>query len=154
MKTLSTTKINAYLAYLNTNLKPSEYASADEMQMIVNDVRPLLRDASREFAEIEDKTKDLRVRLASGAVSQKDANKEAQDLNKRSQELELTVGEETIDIEFENDEFNKFFNFFARVGKEWFSNAERFMAFESDLNEANRQSKKGKKSKKEETEEE
>lgn len=64
---------------------------------------------------------------------------------KELNKLEEKYSDKRIEIEFENDEFNTFFQQFERWGKEWFVNIEEFLKFRQDMNETNSQSSDKKK---------
>ena len=141
MKTLSTKKINLFVVYLNTNVKPDVYSSAEEMKSLINDVRPTIKDEIQGFLDIQDKVSDLQRQLMLDSITQDDANSKAKELNQASQKLELTTGDDVIKIDFENEPFNQLMNFFNRTGKGWFVNGERYLDFEKDINKANQQPK-------------
>ena len=141
MKTLKTTRLNLYLVYLNTNIKPSDYADAEEMKVLMGDVRPVMKEEILDFLASTDKSMDLQRKFQSGDMTQKDFETQATALNKEMQRTELKIGNEEVSVVFENDAFNKFISFYNRTGKNWFQTAERYMEFDEDMNEANKQVK-------------
>ena len=111
------------------------------MKVLVNEIRPAIKEEAKEFIDVQEKISEIQRKFALDGLTEKDATAEIRELNKQSQKLEFTTGEEIADLELENEPFNQLMNFYNRTGKTWFVNAERYMEFDADINKANQQPK-------------
>ena len=129
--------------YLNSNIKPSDYSTAEEMNSIISEVRTSIADLLPEFIENNQKILDVQREFALENINDKEANMQLAELNRKGRKIELTIGEETGELELDKSDFGHMFDMFSRVGKTWFNNTENFIEFDKDLNDANKD--KGKK---------
>ena len=141
MKTLKTNKLNCYVTWINVNIPPKDYNDAEEMKVLVSDIRPLLKEEISEFVELQDKITEMQKDFAIGKIKRIEADNKLNDLNMESRKLELSIGQEEVELKFDDQWATVFVNFFNRVGRGWFNDAERYFSFEKQINAMNKQSK-------------
>ena len=141
MKTLKTNKLNCYVTWINVNIPPKDYNDAEEMKVLINDVRPLFREEIPEFVDLQDKITDMQKDFAIGKIKRIDADRKLNDLNTESRKLELAIGQDEVELKFDDQWATTLINFFNRVGRTWFNDAERYFKFEEQINAMNKQSK-------------
>jgi len=156
MKTLKTKRINVVIAWNNIRLvPPKDIPTIVEMER-TSEIFTVLEEAIPDFVELITEGETLRKELSkTGDLPEaeiKKANEDWQAKNKKWQQqtnaLEVKTGDEIIEVAFENEQFNTFFQQCERWGKNWFSNIKEYLAFRADLNKTNAQPKEEKKGKK------
>lgn len=148
MKTLNTKKLFAAICHNSLKeIPPRSFETTEDMEkslVILEAIKPSIEV----FIESTKKSEELNLKIATGALSGDDAKKAQQSFITIAKKLESTEGEKKVSIEFENDEFNTFFQFFEKWGKNWFNTVGDYLAFRRDLNDTNQQPKEVKKGKK------
>ena len=137
-KTLKTKKLHLYMFWLNSNIKPSEYSTAEEMNSIISEVRTTIAEEIPEFIENNKKILDIQRNFALEDIDEKEANKLLFDLNRQGRKMELTIGEDTVEVELDKEDFGHMLDMFNRLGKEWFNNPESYIEFDVAMNDANK----------------
>jgi len=138
MKLLRTKKVNVAICWNGLrNTPPKEFPNIGEIEN-TEQILKILEEAIPDFTEIL-KEGD---KIADALRSTEDINdpgivKQRKEFIEKSQKLEDTEGNEIVDIEFENSDFNTFFQQFERWGKNWFLKLGSFLEFRRDLNETN-----------------
>ena len=149
MKTLKTKRINVVIAWNNLRLvPPKDIPTIQEMEK-TSEIFTALEEVIPDFVKLIMEGEELRKELSkTGDLPEseiKKANEEWQVKNKKWQQetnlLEVKTGDEILEIEFENDQFNTFFQQCERWGKNWFGNIKEYLAFRKDLNDTNAQPK-------------
>ena len=130
--------------WLNSNIKPADYSTAEEMNSIITEVRSSIAEVIPEFIENNKESIDVQREFALDNLTEKEASVKLADINKAGRKIELTIGEETGELELDKSDFGHMFDMFGRVRKTWFNNTENFIEFEKDLNDANKNAGKQK----------
>ena len=143
-KLLKTKKLYLYMYWLNSNIKPGDYSTGEEMNSIISEVRPSIGEVIPEFIENNKSSIDVQRQFALDVLSEKEASTKLVAINKAGRKIELTLGEEIGELELDKSDFGHMFDMFSRVGKDWFNNTENFIEFEKDLNDANKDKEKKK----------
>ena len=141
MKILKTNKLNCYVTWINVNITPKDYNDAEEMKVLVSDIRPLLKEEIPEFVELQDKITDMQKDFATGKIKRIEADRKLNDLNTESRKLELSIGQDEVELQFDDQWATVLMNYFNRVGRTWFNDAERYFNCEKQINAMNKQSK-------------
>lgn len=141
MKLLKSKKVNIAIC-LNglMNMPPKDFPTMTEMEH-TPEIIVKLKELIPEFVKsIEDGDK-MNLGIITGKIRTEDIDRTRSEYYKVSTNLEKEKGDEIVNIEFENDEFNTFFQQFERWGRLWFIKLEAFLEFRKDLNTTNAQPK-------------
>jgi Skp family chaperone for outer membrane proteins len=140
MKTLKTKQLNVVVSWNNLrNLPPREFATIEEMERMMA-ILETLEDNIPEFAKLlKGETKDLQTKREK--FTDEEYAKKVSDLNKRISDVESKEGEKVISVEFEDADFNTFYQFFEKSGKNWFATVQEYLTYRRDLNDTNQQPK-------------
>ena len=145
MKNLRTKKRNIAICWNGLkNTAPREFPTMNELESTTA-ILDVLREAIPEFVESISEAEKMNTDIITGKIKSEDIAKARQDFFKKSTKIEMERGEKIVQIEFENEEFNTFFQQFGRWGKNWFAKLEAFLEFTKDMNDTNKQPAKGKK---------
>lgn len=145
MKTLHTRKIFALVAYNNIRrTAPREFPNIEEMKLTVEEILPEFVENLEEFIKFRKESDAVNDQFSAGELEEEVARAKIRDVALEAGKWEQKHGREMIDIEFENDAFNTFFQQFERWGKNWMNTVEDFMEFRQHINEANKQGGKSK----------
>ena len=127
-------------------IPPKAFPNIEEIDKTFSILR-LLENEIADFAKTIRETDEIIKKLSfSESEEERKIIIEKRDaMIKELNKLEEKYSDKRIEIEFENDEFNTFFQQFERWGKEWFVNIEEFLKFRQDMNETNSQSSDKKK---------
>ncbi len=142
MKTLKTKKVNIVICWNGLkNTAPKDFPNIGEMESTAN-ILENLKEGAGEFVALMEEGEKMNNDIASGKLSGPEAIMGARvDFTKKSTSLEDKTGEEIVDIQFEDNDFNTFFQQFERWGKNWFGKLDTFLAFRKDMNVTNGQPK-------------
>jgi len=147
MKTLKTKTVNMVVCWNNLRrIPPKAFPNIEEIDKTFS-ILQLLENEIADFAKTIRETDEIIKKLSfSESEEERKIIIEKRDaMIKELNKLEEKYSDKRIEIEFENDEFNTFFQQFERWGKEWFVNIEEFLKFRQDMNETNSQSSDKKK---------
>ncbi len=125
------------------NIPPKDFPTVGEIES-TGRILKVLKDAIPEFVKVVDKGEEIGNKMT---VTEKEEDKmalqkERQDFIRESSKVEEDFGREVIDVAFENDDFNVFFQQFERWGKNWFFKIEQFIDFRKEMCATNSQPKK------------
>ena len=135
MKTLKTTKLNALACWTNLRaVPPRDFNSVDEMEKTIT-VLETLKGGISEFVDLINESEQIGKDIRAGKI--KDPAKAQQDFLVKSEKIESEKRSEVIEIEFEDEIFNTFFQLFDRWGKNWFNKIEEFLSCRRDINDTN-----------------
>lgn len=147
MKLLKTKKYNIDRVYLGLlNILPNRYQTIKEIETsseILDLLEPLAKDHFNLLKEV-DKINEKYAGTTDKDSNWTDLTLEIASLNKRIKIKEDQDKEKNIALELEDEEFNQFFQFSEKWGKEWFMRIKEFLDFRKDINEANTRPKKSK----------
>jgi len=138
MKLLRTKKVNVAICWNGLrNTPPKEFPNIGEIEN-TEQILKILEEAIPDFTEILKEGDKIADALRSTEdINDPEIVKQRKEFIEKSQKLEDTEGNEIVDIEFENSDFNTFFQQFERWGKNWFLKLGSFLEFRRDLNETN-----------------
>lgn len=143
MKTVKTSKVNVAICWNGLkNTAPKQFSSLGEMEK-AGAIIELMGDSIPEFVEILKAGEKLSLELRSGAIPPEEMMAKKAEYEKKTSALETKSGSDVVDLGFEDDLFNTFFQQFEKWGKDWFTKLEPLLTFRKALNETNGQ-KKGK----------
>ena len=144
MKNLKTKSVNAVICWNGLrNTPPRDFSSVDEMEK-TGDILEALKESSPKLTEVLLEGERLNNDIQTGKIKQADIQKAREDFQKRANEIESDDGEKEVEISFEDDVFNTFFQQFERFGKNWFQKLTLYLSFRKDLNKTNQQPKEKK----------
>jgi len=147
MKTLKTKTVNMVVCWNNLRrIPPKAFPNIEEIDKTFSILR-LLENEIADFAKTIRETDEIikKLSFSESGEERKIIIEKRDAMIKELNKLEEKYSDKRIEIEFENDEFNTFFQQFERWGKEWFVNIEEFLKFRQDMNETNSQSSDKKK---------
>lgn len=145
MKKIITKKYNIDRAYLGlVNVPPGKYPTIKEIELASKILDILEEKASDHFSLLKegDKLNEKYQGVTDKDSDWKNYMDEVNSLNVRIKSKESIDREKTVEIEMEDQEFNQFFQFFEKWGKEWFMKIKEFLEFRKDMNEANSRPKR------------
>ena len=127
-------------------IPPKAFPNIEEIDKTFSILR-LLENEIADFAKTIRETDEIikKLSFSESGEERKIIIEKRDAMIKELNKLEEKYSDKRIEIEFENDEFNTFFQQFERWGKEWFVNIEEFLKFRQDMNETNSQSSDKKK---------
>jgi len=147
MKTLKTKTVNMVVCWNNLRrIPPKAFPNIEEIDKTFS-ILQLLENEIADFAKTIRETDEIikKLSFSESGEERKIIIEKRDAMIKELNKLEEKYSDKRIEIEFENDEFNTFFQQFERWGKEWFVNIEEFLKFRQDMNETNSQSSDKKK---------
>jgi hypothetical protein len=118
---------------------PREFANIQEMESCIR-VIDRLSENVKEYVLLL-KTKSEKLSEGRQKMTQEEYGKAIEALNNEITELELRTGKEVKTCTFEDSDFNAYFQFFEKWGKNWFGTIQEYVEFRQSLNEANQQPK-------------
>ena len=152
MKTLRTKAVNIVVCWNNLkNVPPKAFPNIQEMEKVPA-ILGQLEGAIPELVEIVKEGEELNKKIITGEIEKDDSVIARKDWVERSRKIESEIGDEIVEIEFESDDFNTFFQEFERWGKDWFNRVDDFLNFRANMNETNKQPKGKKEEKKDKKE--
>ena len=141
MKTIKTRRVNIAICWNGLrNMPPKEFNTIKELEntsKILEAFKGMIPTFVESILEGEKMNKDISL----GVIKKDDVLKARNDYFVKSTKIEEEKGDEIIDVEFENDEFNTFFEQFAKWGKNWFQKIELFLEANNDINKGNKKVK-------------
>jgi len=142
MKVLKTRRVNIAICWSGLrSTPPKEFPTMGEMESTAR-ILESFKGSVPEFVETIKEGEKLNEDIVAGNIKEKDAVKARAEYLKKSAITEKKNGDEAVEVEFEDEDFNTFFQQFERWGKNWFMKIEPFFAFRKDMNDTNRQPKK------------
>ena len=142
MKTIKTKKLNIAICYNNLrNTAPKEFPTMIELDKTPG-ILETLKEAVPKFVESSLEGEKMNADIISGKMKKEEISKMRNEYIQKATKFEIEHGDEVIEVEFENDDFNVFFQQCERWGKLWFVKLEAFIGFRKDLNEGNKHVKK------------
>ena len=136
MKTLKTTELNIFLAWINLkNTPPQALNTIDQMERVSSIIKTLA-SAIPELIKLHEKGVELQKTVGSENFQEKEA-----EYVKQSAVKEEQARKTEIDVSFEDAEFNEFFQQEESKGKFWFKEIDEYLAFRKDMVVTNGQPK-------------
>ena len=137
MPTLKTKKVNAVICWNSLrNVPPREFTNIPEMEK-TGEILATLEEEIPTFVAIIKEGEELNDKISAGSIAGEEVAKTKNEWASRSRLLENSEKGKEIEIEFENENFNTFFQQFERWGKNWFTNIAEYLAFRKDMTDAN-----------------
>jgi len=141
MKTLKTKKVNVAVCWNSLRLMPpKEFPTMAELEATTA-ILDKLQEGIPDFVKSSKELEKMNDEIILGKINDKEVEDVRKNYFKESSKLELETGDEIVEVEFENGEFNTFFQQFERWGKLWFPRLEGFLNFRKDMNVTNAQPK-------------
>lgn len=141
MKTLKTKKVNIVICWNGLrNMPPKAFPTIGEMEKTA-DILELFKNAVPEFVEVLKEGEKISADIQGGKLAGEESIKVRKEFAKKSNTLEQQKGNDEMNVEFENETFNTFFQQFERWGKEWFAKLEPYLAFRKEMTTTNSQPK-------------
>ena len=142
MKTLTTKKLNIAICWNNLRIvPPREFPTLEEMKK----VEGILASLEKGIGEFVNSTKEgdqlTEELILTGNINTNEGKEKREKFIAGATRMEKERGDEVVNIEFENDDFNTLFQQFERWGKNWFTKVSDYLVFREDLNTTNAQPK-------------
>ncbi len=146
MKTLSIQKnrLAALYSVLKT-LPPKQFENVEVMKQLQEKIFPVIGKEMEDYITIQDKIKVIQREFTLDRIKEEDANESVNNLRKEINKIDARNEEVTVQVEFEDADFNVFFDLFAKHGKEIFNKVEDYLAVTKNMDAANSQPKEDKK---------
>ena len=140
MKTLKTKKYYIDRCYYSLNAtRPSEFATFAEIES-AGDILETLEDEAKDHYIFIKKAEEVNRKYHGVKPKDKRFQKQQEEINELNKQLsnkEYQDRSKLVTVNFEKDDFNQFFQFFQRWGKNWFFTIQEFSEFKKNMNEAN-----------------
>jgi len=141
MKTIKTRKVNIAIFWNGLrNMPPKEFNSVKELEN-TSRILETLKSAIPTFVDSILEGEKMNRDISLGVIKKDDTTKVRNDYYIKSTKIETDEGDEIIEVELENDEFNTFFEQFGKWGKNWFNKIELFLEANNDINKGNKKVK-------------
>lgn len=145
MKVLKTRKVNVTICWNGLrSTPPKDFPTIGELES-VGRILEAFEAQVPEFVSVLKEGEKLNESIMVKDIKDKEVVKARQEYLQKATETEKKSGDEIVEVEFEDDDFNTFFQQFERWGKNWFNKVEPFLVFRKDINDTNRQAKGEKK---------
>ncbi len=136
MKTLKTTELNIFLAWVNLkNTPPQALNTIDQMERVSN-ITKTLASTIPELVKLNDEALELQKQAGQEGFQDKE-----REYVQRSAVKESEARKNIVEISFEDAEFNEFFQQAESKGKFWFKEIDEYLAFRKDMVVTNGQPK-------------
>jgi len=136
MKTLKTTELNIFLAWINLkNTPPQALNTIDQMERVSSIIKTLA-SAIPELIKLHEEGIELQKTAGTKEFQEKEV-----EYVKRSADKEAEARKNVIEVSFEDAEFNEFFQQEESKGKFWFKEIDEYLAFRKDMVATNGQPK-------------
>ena len=136
MKTLKTTELNIFLAWINLkNTPPQALNTIDQMERVSSIIKTLA-SAIPELMKLHEEGIELQKTAGTKEFQEKEV-----EYVKRSADKEAEARKNVIEVSFEDAEFNEFFQQEESKGKFWFKEIDEYLAFRKDMVATNGQPK-------------
>jgi len=136
MKTLKTTELNIFLAWINLkNTPPQALNTIDQMERVSSIIKTLA-SAIPELMKLHEEGIELQKTAGTKEFQEKEV-----EYVKRSADKEAEARKNVIEVSFEDAEFNEFFQQEESKGKFWFKEIDEYLAFRKDMVTTNGQPK-------------
>ena len=136
MKTLKTTELNIFLAWINLkNTPPQALNTIDQMERVSSIIKTLA-SAIPELIKLHEEGIELQKTAGTKEFQEKEV-----EYVKRSADKEAEARKNVIEVSFEDAEFNEFFQQEESKGKFWFKEIDEYLAFRKDMVVTNGQPK-------------
>ncbi len=137
MKKLKLKRIHILSCWNNLRATPpKEFPTIDEMEK-TGEILDALKEQINGFLPLIEKGEKINREINSGSLKPEKIMEKRREFIKESEEIENKIGQDMVEIEFENDAFNTFFQQFERWGKNWFSRVDEFLSARKSFNETN-----------------
>ncbi|MBT9165078.1 MAG: hypothetical protein DDT23_01093 [candidate division WS2 bacterium] len=141
MKTLTTKKVFIVICWNGLrSIPPREFPTIGELEQTAK-ILDLFAEPIPEFIEVFEEGEKLNTDILTKKYDEKEIQEKRTEYLNKSNLLEIKAGDEIVEIEFEDAEFNTFFQQFERWGKNWFFKLSAYLEFRKDLNATNSQPK-------------
>jgi len=141
MKILKTKKVNIAICWSGLrNTPPRDFPAMKEIEATPR-ILTAFKEAVPKFTESIIAGEQMQKDMITGKLNAEEIGKTKEEFFKKSGKIEQEEGNKIVEVEFENDEFNTFFQQFTRWGKNWFQKLEQFLEFVKDMNTTNAQPK-------------
>lgn len=123
------------------NVPPREFPTVNELNA-TEGILNLLKEDIPEFIKSIIEGDKLNEEIMSAKLKPEDMNKKRGEFFKSSKELEIEIGNDLLEIGFEDDIFNMFFQQVERWGRMWFPTLDKYFEFRKSMCVTNSQLKK------------
>jgi len=141
MKTLKTKRVNILTCWNGLrNVPPKNFSNIEEMEktLVILDI---FKESIPELTKILLEGDKMNMDIQLGKVKPEEIATVRGAFQKKANGIENATGDKEIDVSFEDDIFNTFFQLFEKLGVNWFMKLEGFISFRKDLNSTNQQPK-------------
>jgi len=118
---------------------PREFSTYEEIEK-VKEILELLKLQVQDYVDFIETSDAKRLDYSLGSIKQEEFQAFLNEQQKKAIEMDTLAKKEKITIEIETKLFNKLFDLFNKLGKNWFNNITEYIEFKTALDETNMRS--------------
>jgi hypothetical protein len=137
MKSVKTKAFNVVICWSSLkSIPPKDFPTIQEMEKVPT-ILELFEEAIPNYVKIIKEGEKLNDDIISGEIPGDNVKQVKDDWGKKSKAIDNSERNKEVELEFENEDFNTFFQQFERWGKNWFSDVKEFLNFRRCMTDAN-----------------
>lgn len=123
-------------------IPPVKYKTIDDMRLIGDDVLPMMKEHLKPIIDKRTEIAEIHKSFNSKKIGEKERNTLLAKVNTELNEIADAGADDEVTVSLENAAFNKVFDLFIELGKDWFLKVEHYLECHDALNDTNKQSGK------------